>query len=78
MDKGIFTLKSYPLASWAACLVTFECSGLHFLLAGSGQPVACTGKSPAKSEPVIFLLLAPGCLCFRLKGMGGISLPSPF
>lgn len=45
----------------------------------SGQAAGpAEGKSPPESEPVLLLLLALGCLCFMLKGMGGIGLPSPF
>lgn len=36
------------------------------------------GKSLAKSEPAVFLLRAPGCLCVRPKGMGGTSFAFPF
>lgn len=42
----------------------------------TGRPAE--GKSPAKSEPIIFLLRALGCLCFRPKGMGGTSVAFPF
>lgn len=66
--------------SWVLhSVIFFEYSGSRFLPAGLGiTSKPCRGKVPAKSEPLIFLLKAPGCLCFRPKGMGGTSRPSPF
>lgn len=73
-------LSEAPKASQAAHIViSFKCSGSYFLPAGlemTSKPAE--GKSPAKSKPVICLLAAPGCLCFRQKGMGGTSFAFPF
>lgn len=70
------------LASWTINTVLFfECSGSYFLPAGLRMSCqALSRESPSqKSEPIIFLLRAPGCSsCFRPKGMGGTSFTFPF
>ena len=64
--------------SWGQDLEGLTMSAPSSVPASTSSQQACGGKVPAESEPVICLLRATGCLCFRQKGMGGTSFTFPF
>ena len=64
--------------SWGQDLEGLTMSAPSSVQASTSSQQACGGKVPAESEPVICLLRATGCVCFRQKGMGGTSFTFPF
>lgn len=83
LEESHWNLLHSRELSWAwrakHIVIFFKCSGAYFLPASLGiarEP--STGKVPEKSKPQNVLLWAPGCLCFRPKGMGGTRSTFPF